>query len=158
MIGTGISNHSHWFMWDIITQPYLMVPSHYLNQCWLLISRVLWHSPEVNMNVIRWKHFPCYWPFVRGIHRSPVNFPSQRPVVQSFDAFFDLCPNKRLSTQSRCWWFEMPSHLLWCHCNEDNSTGNAADIHPWYEFKNQLFEVTAASPDPGNNELTHQGL
>ena len=25
--------------------------------------------------VIKWKHFPCYWPFVRGIHRSPVNSP-----------------------------------------------------------------------------------
>ena len=24
---------------------------------------------------ISWKHFPRYWPFVRGIHRSPVNFP-----------------------------------------------------------------------------------
>ena len=23
----------------------------------------------------QWKHFPSYWPFVRGIHRSPVNFP-----------------------------------------------------------------------------------
>ena len=23
--------------------------------------------------VIKWKHFPRYWPFVRGIHRSPVN-------------------------------------------------------------------------------------
>ena len=23
--------------------------------------------------VIKWKHFPHYWPFVRGIHRSPVN-------------------------------------------------------------------------------------
>ena len=21
-------------------------------------------------DVIKWKHFPCYWPFVRGIHRS----------------------------------------------------------------------------------------
>ena len=26
-------------------------------------------------DVIRWKHFPRYWPFVRGIHRSPVNSP-----------------------------------------------------------------------------------
>ena len=25
-------------------------------------------------DVIKWKHFPCYWHFVRGIHRSPVNF------------------------------------------------------------------------------------
>ena len=23
----------------------------------------------------QWKHFPCYWTFVRGIHRSPVNSP-----------------------------------------------------------------------------------
>ena len=27
-----------------------------------------WHD-----DVIKWKHFPRYWPFVRGIHRSPVN-------------------------------------------------------------------------------------
>ena len=26
-------------------------------------------------DVIKWKHFPRYWPFVRGIHRSPGNFP-----------------------------------------------------------------------------------
>ena len=24
---------------------------------------------------IKWQHFPRYWPFVRGIHRSPVNSP-----------------------------------------------------------------------------------
>ena len=24
-------------------------------------------------NVIKWKHFLCYWPFVMGIHWSPVN-------------------------------------------------------------------------------------
>ena len=29
-----------------------------------------WHD-----DVIKWKHFPRYWPFVRGIHRSPVNSP-----------------------------------------------------------------------------------
>ena len=29
-----------------------------------------WHD-----DVIKWKHFPRYWPFVWGIHRSPVNFP-----------------------------------------------------------------------------------
>ena len=26
-------------------------------------------------DVIKWIHFPPYWPFVRGIHRSPVNSP-----------------------------------------------------------------------------------
>ena len=28
-------------------------------------------------DVIKWKHFPRYWPFVRGIHRSPVNSPNK---------------------------------------------------------------------------------
>ena len=27
------------------------------------------------VDVIKWKHFPRYWPFVQGIHRSPVNSP-----------------------------------------------------------------------------------
>ena len=35
-------------------------------------------------------------------------FPAQRPVTQSFDVFFDLRLNKRLSKQSRSWWFETP--------------------------------------------------
>ena len=26
-------------------------------------------------DAIKWKHFPRYWPFVRGFHRSPVNSP-----------------------------------------------------------------------------------
>ena len=39
---------------------------------------------------------------------SPVSgeFPSQRPVTQSFDVFFDLCPNRQLSKQSWGWWFD----------------------------------------------------
>ena len=31
---------------------------------------MIWHD-----DVIKWKHFPRYWPFARGIHRSPVNSP-----------------------------------------------------------------------------------
>ena len=30
----------------------------------------------------------------------PGEFPAQRPVTQSFDIYFDLRPNKRLSKQS----------------------------------------------------------
>ena len=38
---------------------------------------------------------------------SPIagEFPSQRLVTQSFEVFFDLCLNKRLSKQSWGWWF-----------------------------------------------------
>ena len=44
---------------------------------------------------------------------------SQRPVTRSFDVFFDLRLNKRLSKQSWGWWFETPSRQLWRHCNEN---------------------------------------
>ena len=30
---------------------------------------------EAHDDVIKWKHFPRYWPFVRGIHRSLMNSP-----------------------------------------------------------------------------------
>ena len=68
------------------------------------------HAPFWHDDVIKWKRFPCWWPFVRGIHRS------QRPVTRSFDAFFDLNLNNRLSKQSRCWWLETPSLSMWRHC------------------------------------------
>ena len=42
-------------------------------------------------------------------------FPAQRPVTRSFDVFFDLHLNKRLSKQWRGWWFETPSCPLWRH-------------------------------------------
>ena len=52
---------------------------------------------------------------------SPVigEFPSQRPVTRSFNIFFDLRLNNRLSKQSWGWWFETPSRSLWRHCNND---------------------------------------
>ena len=39
---------------------------HY--SCYLALHVTLFHD-----DVIKWKHFPRYWPFVRGIHRSSVN-------------------------------------------------------------------------------------
>ena len=36
------------------------------SSCWIISS----HD-----NVIKWKYFLRYWPFVRGLHRSPVNSP-----------------------------------------------------------------------------------
>ena len=44
----------------------LMAPSHYLNQCWLVIGEVLWHSPEGNVtrnaqDNYPWYKFENYW-------------------------------------------------------------------------------------------------
>ena len=61
--------------------------------------------------------FRVTWPFVRGIHRSPVNSLHRGQWRAALRVFFDLRLNKRLSKQSWGWWFETPSRPLWCHCN-----------------------------------------
>ena len=43
---------------------------------WQSMAVFLYHN-----DVIKWKHFPRYWPFVRGIHRSPVNSPQWRGAL-----------------------------------------------------------------------------
>ena len=34
-------------------------------------------------DIIKWKHLQRYWPFVRGIHQSPVNSTHKGPVTQA---------------------------------------------------------------------------
>ena len=76
-------------------------------------------------DIIKWKNFPRYWPFVRGIHRS---------VTRNFDVFFDLRLNKGLSKLSWGWWSETPSSSLWRHRNDLSHLG---------EFKQDLLSRNA---------------
>ena len=68
-----------------------------------------------------WRHqmetFSALLTICAGNSPVPGEFPTQRPVTRSFDVYFDLRPNKRLSKQSWGWWFEMPSRPLWRHRN-----------------------------------------
>ena len=57
---------------------YIMGLSHYVynpypsvGRFWEMCVRAEWHHDDV----IKWKYFPRYCQFVRGIHRSPVNSP-----------------------------------------------------------------------------------
>ena len=67
-------------------------------------------------DVMKWKHFLRYWPLCGEFtcHRW---IPLTKPVTLSFDIFFDLCMNKRLSIQSWQRLFETSSRSLWRHCN-----------------------------------------
>ena len=42
---------------------------------YLIKLNVHHHTIHYHDGVNKWKHFPRHWPFVRGIHRSPVNSP-----------------------------------------------------------------------------------
>ena len=69
-----------------------------------------------------WRHqmetFSVLLAICAGNSPVPGEFPTQRPVMRSFEVEFDLRPNKRLSKQSWGWWFETPSRPLWRHRNE----------------------------------------
>ena len=68
-----------------------------------------------------WRHqmetFSALLAICVGNSPVPGEFPAQRPVTRSFDAFFDLRLNKQLSRQSWGWWFEMLPRPLWRHSN-----------------------------------------
>ena len=88
-------------------------------------------------DVIKWKHFPRYWPFVRGIHQWPVNSPHKCQWINL---------NKRLSKQSWGWWFETPARSSWRHCNElvgENrylTTDKAVSLNQEYELNEYIVQ------------------
>ena len=79
-------------------------------------------------DVIKWKHFPHYWPYVRGIYRSPVN--SHKKGHWRGD-FFSL--NKRWSKQSRRRWFERPSRSSRCHCDDSQLFEYLVSVNLWIQ-------------------------
>ena len=88
-------------------------------------------------DVIKWKHFPRYWPFVQGIHRSPVNSPHKSQWRGAL-MFSFICLNKRLSKQSWGWWFEMLSRPLWRHRDGLGSSVRylrTTIVWPWFRYK-----------------------
>ena len=89
--------------------------------CWL-DSRALearQHVIGLHDDVTKWKHFPCYWPFLRGIHRSPVNSPHKGQWRGTMVSSMIYAPEKRLGKQWWGWWFETSLHPLWRPCNDN---------------------------------------
>ena len=76
-----------------------------------------------------WRHqmetFSAWLAICAGNSPVPGEFPAQRPVTRSFDVFFDLRLNKRLSKQPWGWWFETPAWSLWRHRNGTRNSINA---------------------------------
>ena len=112
--------------WTIRTAKFFL----HMRQCYPYLA----HS-KFRLLIACRRNGPWYWPRYFGIFGSwwrhqmeifstllvicmgnspvPGEFPAQRPVARSFNAFFDLRLNKRLSKQSRGWWFETLSCPLW---------------------------------------------
>ena len=79
--------------------------------------------------------------------------PAQRPVTRSFDVFFDLRLNKRLSKQSWGWWCETPSHPLWRHCDDFGATFAWRNGKVWWLPQMETFSAFLALFE-GNPQVT----
>ena len=86
---------------------------------WCITAFLIILTPQ--MAYAWWHHqMETFYAFLRLCEGNPLvtgGFPSQMPVTQSIDVFFDLHLDKLLSKQSRHQWFEMPLHSLWFHHN-----------------------------------------
>ena len=71
---------------------------------WVSSSLYIYHDV-----VIKWKHFPCYMPFVRWIRKD------QRHAA--LISYFICAWTNVKAKNSRRRWFETPSRSLWRHCN-----------------------------------------
>ena len=70
---------------DVLRDCYLrasLIGTRFL--CRTFLNEMKCNRYEYHDDVIKWKHFPRYWPFVRGIHWSPVNSLHKEPVTRSF--------------------------------------------------------------------------
>ena len=81
----------------------------------------IWLFALASLAVTWWRHhaevFSAWLAICAGNSPVPGEFPTQGPVTRSFNVFFDLRLNTRLSKQPWGWWFETPAWSLWRHRN-----------------------------------------
>ena len=92
--------------------------------CSLLCYASSWTLPCPKNNLMSFPQFAK----VRAVGLSSISNPCDG-LWRSFDVFFDLRLNKRLSKQWGRWWFETPSYSLWHHCY------SLITFSPWCYFK-----------------------
>ena len=112
--------------------------------------------PSKRNDASRWRHqmetFSALLTLCVGNSLATGEFPSQRPVTRDFDVLFDLRLNKRLSKQSRGWWFGTPSRSLWRHCNVNLSGAEFS----WENLKISLHFLLLLCFDIVTEILSHR--
>ena len=76
---TGVTKLSIWSdssaRGNCYVKHYVAARLTYLHQDTVYVSMMVAEVLVPHDDVIKWNHLPHYWPFVRGLHRSPVNSP-----------------------------------------------------------------------------------
>ena len=99
LVQSGVDTHNLpvwkplWYKYiSHMVEPWALATRHEERRGGILVGRILDDQYSQSLccydDVIKWKHFPSYWPFVRRIQGVTGEFPSQSPVTLSFDVFF----------------------------------------------------------------------
>ena len=113
---------------------YDMVHCWIWDNCIVGFARLFYRSSceSRRLGITWWRHqmetFSALLAICAGNSPVPGEFPTQRPVTRSFDVFFDLRLNKRLSKQWWGWWFETPLCPLLRHRNEQCHTSTVMTV------------------------------
>ena len=97
--------------WCMVLQCLISTLGH-LIEAWCYINAsvncvIIGSGRWVHYDVIKWKHFPRYWPFVQGIHRSLVNSPHKGQwrgalMFSLICAWINGCVNNHDAGDLRC--------------------------------------------------------
>ena len=83
------ANHKMWFNFDVTNAIIILIyraklfmyhQSRHLklisfHALDFIIQTIVGETKHLHGDIVKWKHFPRYWPFVRGIHRSAFSSP-----------------------------------------------------------------------------------
>ena len=138
------SDEKHWIVIMSLENEMLINinHAHHLSQLSQLhYSDVTWASRHIklpNNSIVIMKMSPNGNIFrvtgdLCGEFTGPRWIPRQRPVTRSFDVFFDLLLNNRLSKQSWSWWFETLPWSLWHEC----------DVQHFFRMIWKFFRISA---------------
>ena len=64
--------------------------------CVMIWPKAIWLLPCNHYDIIKWNYFPCYCPFMQGMHQSPVDSPHKGTVMWTFNVSL-------LSIWTNCW-------------------------------------------------------
>ena len=91
---------SIWFHWATVNLTHRYFAHILKSSTWYIYLRTCCCLSSFHDDVIRWKHFPRYWPFVREIHRSLVDSTHKGPsrgalMFSLISAWTKSCTNNR---------------------------------------------------------------
>ena len=143
---SDLSMHKKWVMIDLVnglSYDWCWMITKAMSWIWFITSMIPWNRMMLGHVFCQvylsfdeyawWPHqmetFSALLTVCAGNSLVTGEFPTQRPVIRSFDVFFELHLNIRLSKQWWGWWFEMPSRPLWRHSNDSMSMHHCCGLH-----------------------------